>query len=409
MTAASTPEADLEAAREAYVWGFPLVVMHRTRALHCSRTPTGVLNHVDGLATPAARTVVAPNNDTLYSSGWYDLSFGDVVVEVPPIERYWSVMVLDAYTNVQYISRRTHGTEGASVRLTLDPDAEPVRGRSDFLPVATPTAWILVRTLVDGPDDLDAARAIQRQIAVTAPPGHPHHTTTRAGRPDQVHTAGAAFFDELTAAVAVDPPARWHPRPSDAAWALIADPRRIDTESLAEAVERGDATVAANRAATDRRGNGWGTNQSGSDFGDDVLRRASIAKFALAAHHPAENRSYVAHTDDRGNRLDGDVPLTLRFAPDEPACDAFWSLTVYGRDLYLVDNAIGRYAIGDRTAGLRRDARGGLELTIGRSPPPDTSNWLPAPSGRYVLALRVYEGRPEVVDATWFPPALSSS
>ena len=41
---------------------------------------------------------------------------------------------------------------------------------------------------------------------------------------------------------------------------------------------------------------------------------------------------------------------------------AFWSLTMYGDDLYLVDNPIGRYAIGDRTPGLRRGRDGSLTL-----------------------------------------------
>ena len=38
---------------------------------------------------------------------------------------------------------------------------------------------------------------------------------------------------------------------------------------------------------------------------------------------------------------------------------AFWSITMYDlRDFYLVANPIGRYSIGDRTPGLRRDADG---------------------------------------------------
>ena len=43
-----------------------------------------------------------------------------------------------------------------------------------------------------------------------------------------------------------------------------------------------------------------------------------------------------------------------------------------------------------------------------RAPPPGRRrHWLPAPAGPCVLALRAYEGRPEVVDATWFPPDLA--
>jgi hypothetical protein len=89
-------------AAEAYIWGYPLVSIHRTRLLFCSRAVTGEMNHIDNLATPNDRGIVAPNNDTLYSSAWYDLSVGDLVINVPPMDhpdRYWNVMILDAYTS----------------------------------------------------------------------------------------------------------------------------------------------------------------------------------------------------------------------------------------------------------------------------------------------------------------------
>jgi hypothetical protein len=396
-------------ARDTYVWGYPLVVMHRTRALHGSRTPLGQLHHVEALATPADRTVVAPNNDTLYSSGWYDLAAGDLHLTVPAVDRYWSVMVLDAYTHVGYVSRRTHGTGGADVRITLDRTAAPgsssEAATATELRVPTPTAWILVRTVVEGPDDLDVARAVQRQITVATPEAHPDHTTPRQGRPGQVHLAGPAFFDELAAALAVDPPGEAHPPPPAGALDLLAARDEIDPDVLAAAVEAGEQVVARGPLATLRR-DGWGTNPTGSDFGDDVARRATTAKYALAAHHPAENRSYIAHADGDGDALDGDRALRLRFAPGEPPCDGFWSLTAYGPDGFLVDNDLGRYALGDRTPGLRRDGDGGLTVTVGGARPPDPANWLPAPPGRYALALRVYEGHPQVVDTSWFPGPL---
>jgi hypothetical protein len=49
-------------------------------------------------------------------------------------------------------------------------------------------------------------------------------------------------------------------------------------------------------------------------------------------------------------------------------------------DFYLVANPIGRYSIGDRTPGLRRDADGSLTIVIQHDQPADTSNWLPRPS-----------------------------
>ncbi|MFT7091263.1 MAG: hypothetical protein ACJAYW_001226, partial [Candidatus Azotimanducaceae bacterium] len=114
MTKSFKPEK-ISPAAEAYVWGFPLASVHRTRSLLCSKTDTGTMNHIDDLATPNDRAIVVPNNDTLYSSAWYDLRHGDLTIEVPPMDhagRYWNVMILDAYTHVAYICRRYHGVGG---------------------------------------------------------------------------------------------------------------------------------------------------------------------------------------------------------------------------------------------------------------------------------------------------------
>ena len=109
----------------------------------------------DRLATAADRAVVAPNNDTLYASGWFDLAAGDVTVEagaMAPPDRYWSAMLLDAYTHVAYVCRRLHGHAGARVRVTYDPATPPVTDRgADVLTLGTPTVWVLVRVLVDAP------------------------------------------------------------------------------------------------------------------------------------------------------------------------------------------------------------------------------------------------------------------
>ncbi|MFT4797405.1 MAG: hypothetical protein ACJAYE_003339 [Candidatus Azotimanducaceae bacterium] len=70
MTDSSAPK-QISPAAEVYVWGFPLVSVHRTRSLLCSKTDTGTMNHIEDLATPSDRAIVVPNNDTLYSSAWY--------------------------------------------------------------------------------------------------------------------------------------------------------------------------------------------------------------------------------------------------------------------------------------------------------------------------------------------------
>lgn len=57
----------VDALADAYVWGYPLVAVHRARRAHPATS--GGLAGRGRLATAADRTVVAPNNDTLYASG----------------------------------------------------------------------------------------------------------------------------------------------------------------------------------------------------------------------------------------------------------------------------------------------------------------------------------------------------
>jgi hypothetical protein len=384
------------AAAATYVWGYPLVTMHRTCAAN-GGVRRGLVA-MERLATAADRTVVAPNSDTLYASGWYDLRTGDVTVDVGAMDRgrYWSVMVLDAYTHVAYVCRRLHGSDGTHVRLTHDPGTRPhVDAASNVIPVWTSTVWVLARVVVDGPGDVPAARRALSSIQVAQ---RPDRASRGPGRAAPSSRDAAGFFRSLADAVAVDPPAAWHPAPPAGMDALLAD--LPDADVLAGAMTEGEARIAAWMGA-DMRGNGWATRARGADFGDDVDYRAAFAKVSLAGHLPAENRSYM-------RAADGSTARTLRFPPGgEPPVDGFWSLTVYGRDLFLVENELGRYSIGDRTPGLRRDRDGSLAVTIGHERPDDTSNWLPAPAGPCFLALRAYEGHAAVVDARWFPPNLT--
>ena len=191
------------------------------------------------------------------------------------------------------------------------------------------------------------------------------------------------------------PPAPWHPSAPPGLTGLLADPPPPDV--LAAGVAAGEARLTAAGGGIDRTGNGWGTRSRGAAFGDDVAYRAAFAKYSLAGHLPAENRSY-------SRVIDGRRPAVLRLAAGEPPVAGFWSLTLYGPDMFLVDNEIGRHSIGDRTPGLCREPDGSLAVTIGHDSPAGTANWLPAPAGPCVLVLRAYEGAASVVAATWFPP-----
>ena len=161
-----------------------------------SHHDTGTLRHIESLATPRDKAIVAVNNDTLYSSGWYDLSYGDVTIDVPAMDkpdRYWNVMVVDAYTHVAYITAAPV-VSGISARVTYDPAAEPIDDGDTTIRLGTQTAWIIIRVLVESPDDLPQARSLQRQFSVRPAADHPHVRTKSAGRAAEIAESGAAFL-----------------------------------------------------------------------------------------------------------------------------------------------------------------------------------------------------------------------
>jgi hypothetical protein len=379
---------DLEAVTDGVIWAYPLLATHRVLGRIPPAGSAGPYLRTR-LSTAADRGVVAPNNDTLYGSAFYDLGRGDLVVTVPPMDhpgRYWSVMILDAYTHVAYVCRRLHGTQGTEVVVTHDPSRPPGNDGAVVVPVGTPTVWALVRVLVESPDDLPAAADVLRSIRL-AGPTHPEAGLRPSDDPLVV----------LGHALRRNPPAAWHP-PAPEGVADLVDAAVKDNAST-DVMARAEGRLT--RLGHDRHANGWATRRRGADFGSDVTYRAACAKFALAAHLPAENRSYVASVDGR-------QPCRLRFATDElPPVGGFWSLTSYGPDGFFVENPIDRFSIGDRTPGLEREPDGSLVIDIGAEPPARTTNWLPAPPGPCTLALRAYEGHPEVVAATWFPPELT--
>ena len=211
-------------------------------------------------------------------------------------------MILDGYTHVAYVCRRHHGTQGTEVRVTLDPSQPPANDDSAVVTIGTPTAWVIIRVLVESPEDLAAARRLQRRIEVIAPEAHPRARTERVGRATEIAQSGAAVFEELHQYVRLDPPAAWHPKLSAAARAIIEDPTSICHRGPHGRGRRGRAPVAKSlggrHGAAERLAHGPACNRVRGRY----FRRAAGAKFGLGGHQAIENRSYIAECDAAGTR-----------------------------------------------------------------------------------------------------------
>lgn len=126
---------------------------------------------------------------------------------------------------------------------------------------------------------------------------------------------------------------------------------------------------------------------TGTDFGTakaSLYTRAVVALHGLLALPAREARYYTAARDDAGRPLDG--RCRYRISGGE-AGGAWWSLTAYGRDGFLIPNKANIWSVG--SAALPPAER--QSWTILAAPDPQPGRWLPTGGvERFDLTLRVY-------------------
>ncbi len=412
----------------AYIYGMPPVLEGLTIAEYPPQTLIGL----GYLQTPEQQGVINPNVDTLYSVARIDLSAGPMVVDAPATAgRYSIVQLMDAYTNSFGYIGSGHSRETASRTAIVGPDWNGTlpHGVAEMR-APTNTVWLLGRTLVDGPDDLDAAAGIVSRYALTPLQeweGGDRRSALMISKPTPkerpVLPEGLDFFDGLGAALADNPPleddacaarafGRFGIGPGTSP-SVGADQRVSDALAAAApaAVKLIDRMVAVNRANSYRHHNGWAfSRRNAGRFGTDFSYRAVVADAGLAAN--AREQAIYPNTaaDSKGRTLRGKHSYVITFRKGQlPPAKAFWSMTLYDADGNLVANPIDRYAIGDRTAGLTESKNGSLKIYVRRQPPARAkrSNWLPAAAGAFRLNLRLYEPKKAALDGRWQPPTVS--
>jgi hypothetical protein len=415
------------AAVSAYLYGLPTVMF----GLTVDRFPRNTLLAIAQLADPKSQTVVAPNHDTLYTVSQIDLSDGPLVLEAPSAKRYAVVQLLDSSTDaIGYIGS---GSDRDKPSTTVIVPA----GYTGELPsgvrvVRSPSTriWLLGRTLLDGEADRPAARALMGSYTLT--PLAAWMAGTRAAptileefpaRPPVVAPTGVAFFDALGKALTDEQ------APAADACALkyfatagigpgttpSAGSDAKVTGALSAAAAAGlriiDAMAKTLGRDSQRTHNGWSLLAGDTAaFGTNYINRAVVARVGLGANTPKEAIYPNTDTDGDGRTLTGKRKYVISFPSGElPPVNAFWSLTMYDDELHLIPNAIDRYAIGDRTPGLKYGRGRSLKLYVQRSAPPKAqrANWLPAPSGKFRLYLRLYEPKGSAVNGKWKLPTVT--
>jgi hypothetical protein len=429
------PPKALEAeaiATLGYIYGYPLVLMDATRATTESMTPPNQFDHEPALPDDTFKDVVKPNVDTLCSTAWVDVEREPIVLSVPDLgRRYYTMQLMDAWTNViRAPGTRTTGDGKAAFAIMGPGWRGEVPSSVDRIKSPTSMVWIVGRTYTAGTRDYEAVHALQRQYQLVSldawgkapspsrPTGAGGVETDSPPAAQVEKLAAGQFFDRLARLMRANPPAvNDDPMLDRLAWLGIVPGEPFDLARLpatvADAVESGVAAARARLRGADlasfgKTVNGWQILSDVGRYGTNYELRAAAALRGTGAKLPDDAVSPSTGVDAAGQPLSGQHRYLLRFRPDAlPPVKAFWSLTIYGEDDFLVPNPIGRYALGDRDS-MRAAPDGTLDMYIQRDDPgaERRANWLPAPAGGFSLVLRLYDPKPPVLDGSWIPPSV---
>ncbi len=407
-------------AKRAYLYTVPLVVVESTRK---SRLKNGAnrFNHARKLLNHRSRWVTTPNNDTLYSDAWLDLSHGPLTITVPATgERYFSLAFMDMYSNnFVVLGTRTTGGNGGVYTLIGPDDAMPADDRN-VIRAPTPRVWALARILVDGESDLPQACAIQDGLFIHEGANKddiaPGEATLRsAGWQEYLAAANRLLKRErppVTDGRILEQIAPLNIGPDQQFDAEAFSP--AEAEAIAAGVQAGKDYLIKVQGSRGKVVQGWTYPGYGNgNFGQNYVLRAVIAVGGLGAL-PLEEAMYMrADGDGPQGLFDGNGNYVLHFAADRlPPLDSFWSLSLYEATddgmFFFADTPQRRYIISDRSPGLTFNDDGSLDLWIGASSPGagKEHNWLPSPATPFALFFRGYMPRPALIQGEYRLPAI---
>ena len=439
-----TPEQAKAIALDAYVYGYSLATVEMTRRVmtnvakvEAPRAPMGQMMRMREYPDATFRDVTAPNADTLYTNGFIDVRDEPWVLSLPDAaDRYYLFPMLDGYSNVFEVpGKRTTGTGPQTYAITgpgwkgsLPPGVTEYKS-------PTSTVWLLGRIYCSGtPEDYAAVHAMQDQITLVplSSYGKPYTPPAAAVDPnidmktpvrDQVNNLKAEDYFNLVATLMKDNPPTEADKPivDNMAKLGIVAGEKFDINKLG-------ADVAAALQSVPQEGldkikahfnelgdvNGWQFTTKAGQYGTDYLQRATIAYYGLGANRPQDAVYPTSSTDSTGAPYDGAHQYTLHFDKGQfPPVHGFWSLTMYDEEFFFVANPLNRYTLSQRnTFATNPDGSVDLYLQHDNPGPQREANWLPAPTGRFNLMMRLYwptETPPSIIDGTWKPPAVNKA
>ena len=437
-------------AKEAYIYGFPMVMNYKTMYNYVVDTDSpeykGSFDEVSceaRLFTPNDKAVVTPNADTPYCMFWMDVRGEPLVLSVPELEpeRFYHFQLVDLYThNFAYVGTLTTGN-GAGKYLIAGPDwdGEKPEGITDVLRSESDFVFNVTRTQLFGLDDLAKVKEIQSSydlqplsafLGQEAPAAEPTPDFPKWVEGSQFDERSFGYLDFMLSLIEKpleeEKPlwgrlARLGLGPENT-FNFAALPPEIQEGLRAGAKEGfGEIEKLIGKFANDPLGSAksFGTREflvksAKQNFGQEnhYLVRSAAAHMGIYGNSAAEAiyPSYIAGTD--GQPLDASEDrYTLTFERGQlPPVKAFWSLTMYdGKTQLFIANPLKRYLLNSKMMDqFKIEEDGSLVLHIANESPGGElePNWLPAPDGPFYMVLRLYGPEPAALEGKWTPPDL---
>ena len=342
-----TADAARDLAREAYLFGLPLVyidtqinVLTHVAEPEGSRAPINQFAHYREFPDASNKTVVGFNVDTLYSLAQLDVSSEPIVLSVPQMgDRFWIVQVIDGWNNVPARTGLAHGRrQGRQLRAHRARLERRVAQRC--------------HRVADADRDRDPRwphlHRRSRRLRSRARPAGPVQAGTAVGLGNRLHAArrGAlkpgvedkpvpaqvtamspeTYFNRLNALLVTNPPEPDDPELMARLAGLGVGPGATFNmndfdDDVRTAIEEGVAE--ARQAVHDEepklgeRVNGWNLSRDLGRYGTKYTYRAAWTCFGVGGNLIEDAFYPLSLVDGDGERYDSANRYTLQFTEEQ--------------------------------------------------------------------------------------------
>lgn len=426
----------VQIAKDAYVYGFPLVMTEITKRYMTNPLPaTGNLpvnrvRNFRSFADDKFKNFVRPGADMFYSFAWLDLSREPILFEIPDTGKRYALFTLtNAWTDILVSFGRRAASSGSKKFAVTGPKWEGTLPEG-FTEYRSDTNIVLFTGLiqVNGKQDGETAvRTIQNGIKLyplsaygkkyTPPKARADDTLSSKTPLEQVLSMNISdFFNMFNQMMLNNPPYSEDAAILDKILDLgIAPGMRFDLSTFdfdtQEAFKEIPKWMGEHMESvkTENADKGWIYTYGLGKYNTDYRLRAKTAYLNFGgAGFDFDIVQMTSYTDADNEKYDSSKKYIIRFKKDEiPKVNALWSVSAYNNEGFFSKNPLKRYSLVSKD-GIKFNKDGSLDIYIQKDNPGKNkeSNWLPVGENEFSLVLRCYWPKDELAEGKWKVPAV---